>query len=268
MQRLDVQARKIDARALLKKPARESDCSVLISEPCVVYENGEPIIIYSRLPAVPDEILWSLRTMKFQTSTRTGGLVTTSRIFGFRPRNAIRNNFCSLTSFALEQPKQHNFIMNYGRELAREYRHLFPEHFAKQMEILHGKVLPEWTIAGTPFTSGIVNQNNPLGYHFDAGNFENVKSCMVVARKDIAGGLLTMPAYDLKFDLPDGAMILFDGQSILHGVTEIRKLAALAYRYSIVYYSLKDMGHCLPFNEELKFVRAARAERERKKAHE
>ncbi len=56
---------------------------------------------------------------------------------------------------------------------------------------------------------------------------------------------------------------MFDGQSILHGVTPINKVSPKGYRFSIVYYTLKRMWQCLEVDEELVRVRQKKTERER-----
>ena len=50
-------------------------------------------------------------------------------------------------------------------------------------------VRPEWRIPGTIFTSGIINKNNPLRYHRDAGNFPRLWSCMYAIAADCGGSV-------------------------------------------------------------------------------
>lgn len=58
---------------------------------------------------------------------------------------------------------------------------------------------------------------------------------------------------------------MFDGQGLLHGVTPIFKKTARAVRYSIVYYSMRQMWNCLPITDELIRIRKKKAERETKR---
>ena len=113
------------------------------------------------------------------------------------------------------------------------------------------KVLKEYKMRDTVFTSGIINKNNELNYHYDAGNFEECYSCMITAKNGITGGYLAMPEYDVNVEVLHGSVFLFDGQSILHGVTPIQKMGDDHYRYTVVYYSLKEMWKCLEFGDEL-----------------
>ncbi len=56
---------------------------------------------------------------------------------------------------------------------------ILPEYYLKQSEEIQ-KVLLDWRIEDSFFTSGIINNKNALNYHFDSGNFEGCMSAMVV----------------------------------------------------------------------------------------
>ena len=125
--------------------------------------------------------------------------------------------------------------------------------------------MQDWTIGGSPFTSGIVNKNNQLKYHYDAGNFKGVLSNMVVFKKDVDGGHLVIPELDIVLEVEDNTLTIFNGQDILHGVSTIEYENEHAYRYSVVYYSLEQMWKCEPFGEEIKRIRKVKTEREKKR---
>jgi hypothetical protein len=125
--------------------------------------------------------------------------------------------------------------------------------------------MKDWTIGGSPFTSGIVNKNNQLKYHFDAGNFKGVLSNMVVFKKDVDGGHLVIPELDIALEVADNTLTIFNGQEILHGVSTIEYKNEQAYRYSIVYYSLEQMWKCEPLGDEIKRIRKIKTEREKKR---
>lgn len=261
MTRYSLQRRAIDKKALLRRSALESDTEHIVSEPGVYELDGVPTIIYGKLPK-NERMLWALRTIEYQTSTRTAGLKTTSRIFGFRPRIALRSDFCSITSMALDFPKQHKTICEFGQDLARLYEACAPETYRRHCEEVKA-VLPDWMIPSTPFTSGIVNENNPLKYHLDSGNFEGMFSCMAVFRKECEGGYLSVPEFNTRFFLDDHSYLLFDGQALLHGVTPLKTITSDGYRYSVVYYALKSMVDCGTRDEEIKRIRVLKRTREK-----
>lgn len=254
----------IDYKDYVKRSAHDDDYETLIDESCILVDadTKKILVVYAQTDLDDKEILWALNTIKYEQTTRTGGLKTTSRIFGNSPRLALRKDFCSPTSLAVKQPQQHAAVCRYGQMIAGLYHEYQPEAYAEHKKILDAKVLDEYGIKDTPFTSGIINKNNPLKYHFDSGNFKNVYSCMAVFKIDVEGGHLSLPEYNIGFKLPHKSVFMFDGQSILHGVTPIRRLSTRATRYSIVYYSLKQMWNCLPLTEELARIRNVKTERE------
>jgi hypothetical protein len=128
------------------------------------------------------------------------------------------------------------------------------------------KVQPDYRMAGTAFTSGIANDNNPLWYHFDTGNYPGVWSGMLTLRQGVEGGYLSMPEWDVGLRVADKSLLLFDGQGLLHGVTPITKTSETGRRFTVVYYSLKGMWKCLPPKAELERIRRVRTEREEKRA--
>lgn len=256
--------REINTKALIRRTVAESDTEHVISEPGIYCLDGKPLIIYGRFGARYDKMLWALKSIDYQSSTRTNGLKTHSRIFGFRPRIPLRSDFCSTTAMALTFPTQHSIVCEFGQMLGWIYRSFSPETFERHAELLK-TVRSEWIIPGTPFTSGIINQNNPLKYHFDTGNFKDVLSCMAVFRHECDGGFLSVPEFNSRFMLDDHTFFLFDGQEILHGVTPIKKWNSTSYRYSVVYYALRSIGDCQSCEEELKRIRVLKRTREQKR---
>lgn len=250
-----------------KRSALEKDYGILVNEDTLVTENGEPKILYIKLdPNLTEEARKAVLEIKYSAGYRTRGLSSTSRTFGYRPRNPMRQYFCSASSLGAESPNLHAGICEFGAELAKLYKKYFPGIYSAHVEEAKHKIKEEWRLSGSPFTSGIVNKNNPLKYHFDAGNLKNVLSNMIIFKRYVAGGFLSCPEYDIGFEVADNTAILFDGQNILHGVTPIKKTSPNAYRYSIVYYTLQQMWSCLPITEEIQFARSKRLIREKRRA--
>lgn len=269
MKILEITPKDVDFSAFKKRRALEVDCSQLIDEDCLITVGGVPKILYKKIEADTAPIRWAVKTIKYGTSTRTAGLKTTSAIFGFSPRNVLRKDFCSATSMAKNFPKQHFVICDFSRQLTKLYEKYFPETLKRHYEIADKKVKPEWKMEGTPFTSGIVNKNNPLKYHHDSGNFKNVLSNMLVLKRGVQGGRLACPEFDIKFECADNHVVIFDGAQILHGVTPINKPEGEdTYRYTAVYYSLEQMWKCDSVNEEVKRIRKVKKEREFKRFQE
>jgi hypothetical protein len=264
---LEVKARKLDFAQYKARSAVEEDCSILVDYDCLITENGIPRILYCKVNADTQNLRWAVKNIKYDESTRTNGLKTRSAIFGYSPRVTIRKDYCSVTAMARNFPKQHFVICNFAKQLTKLYEEFFPDTLKKHYETTKNKIRSDWTLADTPFTSGIVNKNNPLKYHHDAGNFKNVLSNMIVLKRGVIGGRLACPEYDIKFECDDNHVVIFDGAEILHGVTPIIKPEGdeNCYRYSVVYYSLEQMWKCDGVNEEIKRIRKVKKEREHKR---
>ena len=263
MRELTVFKKDINLKEWSKRGARENDYSKLITEPVIIKNNeGKILCIYAKLESDPSLITKVFQSTEYATSMRTRGLKTTSRVFGFLPRETIRKDFCSATSMAKIQPKHHAVVCEYGKNLAKVYKYLDPEMYEKHIKQTEDEIQDGWVLEKTPFTSGIINKNNPLNYHFDRGNFRDVYSAMLTIKKDIQGGNLVLPEYDVAFQLDNNSVFLFDGQGILHGVTPIKKTSTRAYRFTAVYYTMKQMWQCDDTTVELERVRRLKTEKE------
>lgn len=268
MRELYLTKKPLDFKQFVKRSAVESDYELFIDDDVIAIDadTKQVIFIHKKLDLDPTNIMWALDRIKYEENTRTAGLKTRSRIFGYSPRNTVRKDFCSSTRLADEQPREHAIVCQYGVQIADLYSKLTPEAYKKHQAILKEKTLDEWQIRNTPFTSGIINKNNPLKYHFDSGNFKGVYSCMAVFKRDVRGGYLAMPEYGVGVALPHNSVFMFDGQSILHGVTPITKTSDTAMRYSIVYYSLQQIWNRLPLTDEIARIRKLKTEREQRRA--
>lgn len=262
MRTIYLKKKQVDLKEYVLRSAVETDFQELITEDTIVIDQDtkEVVAVYAHMSNDTSEIMKALENIKYSVSTRTNGLKTTSRIFGYMPRVAVRNDYCSATSLAVEQPKEHAVICDYGRKMAQLYSDFSEETYKKHLDTTETKVLEEYRIPGTPFTSGIINKNNPLKYHFDSGNFKAVYSAMVVFKHKVKGGYLSMPEYGVGFECAHNTAMMFDGQEILHGVTPIKRESESSRRYSIVYYSLRQIWNCLPLDEEIARIRQRKYE--------
>ena len=270
MKTLYLHRKKINHHDFIKRTAHESDFTTLIKEPTLVYDadTKELVVIYD-IPNIDSvEVVEVLKRVKYHEGKRTRGLVSRSRIFGYRPRHPMRANYCSSTSLATEQPSEHSIVCNLATKIEDYYQKYYPEGYKRHLETTNEKIKGEWRINGkSAFTSGIINKNNPLKYHFDTGNFNDVYSMMMVFKEEVNGGFLSVPEYDVGFELVNNSVLMFDGQSLMHGVTPIKYKSNTGHRFSIVYYSLKQMWKCLEISEEVLWARKRKTEREKLRAN-
>lgn len=258
--------REINLKDYKERSARPEDCSMLIDEDVIVYLGGQVVLVYiSKVDEDMREFVEALGRVNYSKSYRSNGLLTTSRIFGYAPRNVVRNHPCRAASLAAEQPNESDIVQRFAEVAAKYYRQHNASLAETHTQLTEENVLSEYRIGKSMFTSGIINHNNPLKYHFDAGNYKNVWSAMFAFKKNIEGGYLAMPELDMCLKCTHGSLTLFDGQAYLHGVTPIRKLSEDAVRYTVVFYSLQQMWNCEMPKDEISRIRAKRAEVELKK---
>lgn len=266
MKTLILKRKDINIKDYVKRSAQEADCKLLINEPTILVDedSGEIKAVYDILNIDTTGVVEALKKIRYSKGKRSRGLVSTSRILGYRPRNEMRQDFCSSTSLASESPKEHDVIAGLALKLEEFYKRYNPKGYEEHRLLAEDKIKDSWRIgAKSLFTSGIINKNNPLKYHFDTGNFTKVYSMMIVFKGGVEGGYLALPEYDCAFYLPNNSLFMFDGQGILHGVTPIKYTNSEGYRFSIVYYTLKRMWECLVIGEEVNRIREKKTQRER-----
>ena len=145
MKTIEVGFKNLDLKEYRNRSAREEDFERLIDEDATITLNGKKLIVYiakleKRLPRLVD----ALKRVKYDTSTRTNGLVTTSKIFGFAPRNVIRNHPCRAAKFASDQPQEHDLVAQAAYIAEEEYRKHHPEMADRHFQIADTKDLQDW----------------------------------------------------------------------------------------------------------------------------
>jgi hypothetical protein len=266
MNKLELSRQHHDPRAYRFKRAHDRDFSQLVTESTDVFVEGKLRIHFEVLPEVPAELLGALQRITYGKHYRTDGLLTQSRVFGNQPRVTLRRDFCTAAGLATDSPTEHAVLLDWAQCADAIYRRLNPELYARHLEHVT-KVKPEWMLRDTVFTSGIANKDNALFYHLDSGNFKDVWSAMYALSLDCSGGNLAVPELGIGFSFERPALIMFDGQGLIHGVTPLEKRSKAAYRYSVVYYALQQMCKCGTLDEELTRIRKVKTQREVKRGH-
>lgn len=231
-------------------------------------ESERPVMAYLQIPDDCSSLIPQLHAIKWTVSNRNDGTATKAKTAGWLERNPVRQrDFCRLAGLASENPAAHSAVLSYAANATEHYRRLNPDLYGEHMAAAES-LLEEYRVFGTPFTSGIVNRDNVLAYHFDTGNIRNMWSLMLGFKHNIGAdangdaGYLVIPEYDLALAIEDNTLSGFDGQVALHGVTPFRKLASDAYRYTIVYYAKAGVWRCLTLDDEIARARQKRTEKE------
>jgi len=260
MRRVDV-IRHDPPQGVIGQRPSVNHASELISGDVALYENGVPLLVLTKV-AIPTSFRQACIGVKATPKARTQGLITTSQAFGTLTRNALRAaDFCSTSALSVSHPKEHRELVAMGSALAGVYREHAPAIYEDHRVKADG-IPRDFRLRDTPFTSGNLNKHASLSYHLDKGNALNVWSAMVVLRERVSGGYLVLPEFGVSLELVDGACLLFDGQSTWHGLTPVDTQPG-GYRFSVVYFSLRQAWNCLPFKDELARAKAKYTEKAR-----
>jgi len=258
------------------RSAQLSDVSRLLKGNWLLYDEAleRVVLAYLRIPEDISPALPFLHRVRFDVGARWDGTPSRARVVGYTERNPVRQrDFCRMAALATDDPEAHAAILHYAALATPHYASLNPEMYAAHLAMSE-RVLDEYRIEGSPFTSGILNKDNVLPFHYDAGNFREVWSLMLGWKRDIGpddagnAGELVIPEYDLALEIADNTLTAFDGQMALHGVTPFKKTSRYAYRYTLVAYSKVKMWACLSLDEEIARAKKQRTAKEEKRWRE
>jgi len=232
-------------------------------------ETGAPVLANLAMPeraAFRRNILQVKMGGPMAGQARSSGVSNTSRTFGNRPRKPMmRQEACMVARLADEQPDVHAHLVAYSETMGRALGEAFPEIELADRETIQ-QVLPEWRLSDESlWTSGVINSESALPYHRDGNNFE-AWSAMPVIRRNVRGGHLHIPEYDMVVPCQDGYAVMFYGKGLVHGVTPMKVTAKGGYRISVVYYALRGLKDCHTYAVETASARRRRTEREERMA--
>lgn len=252
-----------EASELIGERVGEHEANV--TEPAVFIDfvSGQPVFAYLPVQGKA-ELRAAVRQIRYGHTTRAGtGIQNESRTFGYAPRKPVfGREGCKVTQLADEQPDAHHVLEDWAIHLEGMLEDIAPDQAKADRELLE-QVGPDWRLGeGNLWTSGVVNRSSSLPYHRDGFNFPTW-SAMPVLRRNMRGGYLNVPEYDLTAECRDGYAVFFPGYQLVHGVTPMAATAPDGYRYSVVYYALKGMKDCFTFAVETAYAKRKRAERER-----
>lgn len=241
----------------------------VIDEPCVLRDQETNALIAAQfqIPKEQFELAKAIEmSIKFKTdvpmdSARLSGITSRNRVFGtVEPNKLRRRPACAPSRLDIEQPELSRALAHLAQIGCEMWREIDQDTFNVHKRIIEKKVHSDWLIGKTPFTSGVINFTAGLPYHKDSGNLDGSWSLMVALRKNIEGGNLHLPEYNTTLSVFDRSFIVFNGQSLWHGVTPFHIAKRNAHRFTIVYYAKAKIEQCGCKTDELKRVQKAVAE--------
>lgn len=223
----------------------------MIKEDCIIHLEGNfPILYVSLKGKTPLGLLDSLKSIAYNPSLRLrkNGTKEVRRI-AMIPRNGLMGSFCTESSVAIAHPEANTDLMDLAELMGKTLNKYFTKYY-KLQKILLRKIKPQYRVHEV-FTSGIINKNHALEYHYDKANVPNTLSCMVVKRAGVIDGELVLPEYGIALECANDSLLIFNGQKILHGVVPFTEIYSDWYRFSVVFHTAEKMKLCLEPEEEL-----------------
>lgn len=191
--------------------------------------------------------------VKFQTIAkqnkrgfvRMSGIRAANEYFGTTPPEPTKKRFaCRDGRLYASNPEYRRMMDEISVTAWRAFQKQFPTQAAEHESLVRAAIHPDWLIAGTPFTSGIVNDRSALPFHKDAGNLVGTWSMMLSLRAFTDGGGLQIPELGMNLAIPNHSLTIFEGQRFWHGVTPLVYRAKDAYRFTLVWYVKQRITHC------------------------
>jgi len=233
--------------------------------------DGEPAVTQTTAWGQREETLKALTRflrygVKFQTIAkqnkrgfvRMSGIRAANEYFGTTPPEPPKKRYaCRDGRLYVKHPEYRKMIDEISVTAWQYFQKQFPTQAAEHERLVREAIHPDWLIADTPFTSGIVNDRSALPFHKDAGNLVGTWSMMLALRANTEGGGLQIPELGLNLGIPNHSMTIFEGQRFWHGVTPLVYRKPDAYRFTLVWYVKQAIRHCVCREQET--VRASLA---------
>lgn len=233
----------------------EKVTGILIENECFIRdENGQLLAAYFK---APKQIITlgkfiSKNTSPTKSSRTRHGVPQLSTVYGPLPRIPIREDYCRFSKKTKQEKKTMVAAFELNKMVAQFYQTHLPENYQKAIERVKKEINNDYRLVNTPWTNLNINMNQIIKFHRDRGNNPDDMSNVLIVKEGCEGGYLACPEYGFTLHQGDGFMVFFYGQKILHGVTPCKFYGGRAFRSSIVNYTLKNLKHCYPFEEELK----------------
>jgi hypothetical protein len=213
-------------------------------------EDGRILLMYTNISSWPEarDLTHASLSTDAKKSTRTSGVKTKSSVFGYMPRNALRYNYCRKTISTKKELKNWKLLTDFAKNKLMPF---YVENFFIDTEKkMQERILNDWKIDDTIFTTISINFNQLIKTHTDSFNTKGSLSNVLILKQNAEGGQLYLPEYDAYVPQDNGDLTVFRGEEILHGVCKCD--LKNGFRASLVFYQLEQLQHCYPYLEELK----------------
>ena len=232
-----------------------------ISDDCVLIDKDHQVVVAAQIrikPEIEAVCAQVSRLIRHRVkwgnldSARLSGIVSSNRVFGTLEPNKLRRRYgCTSAMLDQENPELTHLLGKISLSNFELFKEIDSQRAAEHERIVRNEIHPDWLIAGSPFTSGVINNSAALPYHKDSGNLIGSWSAMLAIRKNTNGGNLHLPEYGVTLAIPDRSVTIFNGQALWHGVTPMIAAKKDAYRFTIVWYAKKKICQCGSVKDEV-----------------
>jgi hypothetical protein len=226
------ESRKINQSHKEGQLAQDSHYETIVDEPSIIYCDDKLVAGYFKPNWDMEPLRNTLSEIKY-TGTQTQGIRVTNCQFGTHAGGPLH--------FTKKNPEAQSVLAEYSRGLCEIYQLVFPDRYKAHHIAAKEEIIDEAFLSDSLFTNGVINHTNALPYHFDVGNYPQAMTCVYSFSTDVHGGNLVFPLINLAIKPDDASVMIFDGLHLLHGVTPIRQLSDNAYRFTVVYYTLRTV---------------------------
>lgn len=221
-------------------------------------ELGREIARHLRFAKLP----WTDPKGTLKKNERLSGIGANTVLLGYTAPNKMYKRYAGkLAPIHIDTKPTGDLFMALAPMMWQRFQDSVPPEAHRHNQLTRETLHEDWLMAGTPFSSGVVNDNAVLPYHKDAGNIKDAWSMMLVLRNKVDGGYLDVPEYGVTLGVPDLSLLFFCGQSLMHGVTPMIKRSSDAYRFSIVYYTKTALRDCGSAEDEIRRAQIAATQR-------
>ena len=174
-------------------------------------------------------------------SPTTYGISVNSGIAGWFDRYP-RIPYGRSTVYTRDNPELFARAYPFLQTLADGFKELLPWRYNNQMKAAE-TIDSRFRVPNTPFTTLTVNKTFRTAAHFDAGDYTQGLSNLLVLSNNgnYSGGYLVAPEYRIAVNVRPGDLLLINNHEVLHGNTEIELLDDQAERISLVCYLREGM---------------------------
>jgi hypothetical protein len=146
------------------------------------------------------------------------------------------------TSYTQHHYDKFEMSFPFLQTLDRGFRELLPWRWGNQRAAAD-KIDPAFLVPGTVFTTITVNKTFRTAAHYDAGDFTDGLSNLLVLSNNgnYSGGYLVLPEVRIAINVRPGDLLLVNNHECMHGNTPIETHDEVAERISLVCYLREKM---------------------------